>query len=109
MGYNPTSFGQIKICIELEKVGFHPIDFMMRFMELTGNKAPRTNKTPVKSTTPIQTMPSPAVGVATARMLLDLALQKETATEGTEDADTARQRAINKLTGSSIILPQKEG
>ncbi len=48
----------------------------------------------------------PAVGVATARLLLERALEKEAAIVGTvEDPDLARQRALNKLTGASILLP----
>ena len=57
--------------------------------------------------TPIQTKQSHAVGVATARMLFDLALEKETTSEGAGEADVARLRAINQLTGASIVLTQK--
>lgn len=52
-------------------------------------------------------MPSPSVGVATARILFDLALQNEADFEGAEGADVARQRAVNQLTRSSIVLPHK--
>jgi len=45
-------------------------------------------------------MPSTTVGVDTARLLLDLALQKEATDEGGE----VRQRAINQFTGSSIHI-----
>jgi hypothetical protein len=61
----------------------------------------------VNPTPPIHTISSHAVELTTARSLFDLALQKETDLEGIEDADMARQQAINQLAGSSTILPQK--
>jgi hypothetical protein len=45
--------------------------------------------------------------MAAARMLFDLALQKKTDSDGTEDVDMARQRAANQLAVSSTILAQK--
>jgi len=49
----------------------------------------------------------PPVGVATARMLLELALQNEAALEAAEHPDVTRRRSLNELTGSSILLPPK--
>jgi hypothetical protein len=40
-------------------------------------------------------------------MLLELALQNEAALEATEHPDVTRQRSLNELTGSSILLPPK--
>ena len=49
----------------------------------------------------------PVVGVATARLLLQHAIDIEKQTESDEHLVLAQKRAINELTGASIHLPSK--
>ena len=49
----------------------------------------------------------PEVGVATARLLLQHALEQEEINEDGDSPDLARKRAINAHTGSSALLPPK--
>lgn len=49
----------------------------------------------------------PKVDVDTALRLLDLALEKEAVKAGKmEDPEVTRQRALNAVTGASILLPK---
>lgn len=47
----------------------------------------------------------PEVGVATARLLLQHALEVEKQKICEEDPDLARKHAMNELTGASIYIP----
>ena len=47
----------------------------------------------------------PEVGVTTARLLLQHALEQETLNEDGDSPDVARMRAINAHTGASALLP----
>jgi len=54
----------------------------------------------------------PQIGVATARLLLELALEREQQAASAESPELAHKHALNKLTGASIhlqpiILPVK--
>lgn len=49
----------------------------------------------------------PEVGVTTARLPLQHAIEKEKQNGCDEDPDLARKRAMNELTGASIFLPPK--
>ena len=49
----------------------------------------------------------PKVGVATARLLLQHAIDTEDQELTGEDPDLLRKRAVNDLTGSSIHVPPK--
>lgn len=51
------------------------------------------------------TKDGPEVGVATARLLLQHALEKEQQCESIEDPDLALKQSLNELTGASIFLP----
>ena len=61
---------------------------------------------------PMNTIPTikiteegPEVGVATARLLLQHALEQEEQNEDGDNPDLARKRAINAHTGASALLP----
>ena len=49
----------------------------------------------------------PEVGVATARLLLQHALEQEEINEDGDSPDLARKRAINAHTGAAALLPPK--
>lgn len=59
------------------------------------------------NTTPIIkiTKDGPEVGVATARLLLQHAIEKEQQSVSNEDPDLALKQSVNELTGASIFLP----
>jgi hypothetical protein len=57
---------------------------------------------------PVKLPAVPNIGVAEARQLLDLALQKEALTAQDEIPDDAKHRALSELTGSSIMLPTRK-
>jgi len=54
------------------------------------------------------TAEGPVVGVATARLLLQSALEKEQQTESAEHPDLLHKRALNDLTGASVHVPHEE-
>ena len=61
-----------------------------------------------KLTSPAVIPAVPIIGIAEAPRLLDLALQNETlGTQGDVSPD-AKHRALNELTGSSIMLPTRK-
>lgn len=47
----------------------------------------------------------PVVGVATARLLLQHAIDTEKQTASTEQSDMEQKRSVNDLTGASVHLP----
>lgn len=49
----------------------------------------------------------PKVGVTTARLLLQHAIEQEEINEDGDNPDLARKRAINAHTGASALLPTK--
>ncbi len=51
------------------------------------------------------TKDGPEVGVATARLLLQHAIEKEQRSESNEDQSRALKKSVNELTGASIFLP----
>ncbi len=82
------------------KVGFHPMDSLMIWTKIDQN---------MKTTSPqtIETA-TPVIGVDEARRLLDLAIQNEALLAKGEVPDAAQHRALNELTGSSMLLPSKK-
>lgn len=66
-------------------------------------------KTSMNTTPTINvTADGPVVGVATARLLLQSALEKEQHSQAAEHPDLLRKRALNDLTGASAHVPHQE-
>lgn len=73
---------------------------MMR-LGINSSNQPRMNIAPTI------TVKRSDIGVATARRLLQLAIESEEQSAGGQDSDVERKRAIEKRTGAAIYLPPK--